>query len=542
MRGVVRLFLGLAVLPLGNLVRAEETPTKSHIVSVGLFKNGLAFVKREVTAGRSGTYVVDDVPEPIHGTYWVESTVPVETIVKTSEVDVPSPAVPGNLQEDLAGKKVLIHFKAGSIPPTTGTVIAPKPSKPDRVRMPETLYSAVRESVAAPSRFLLLQTTKGRVYVESSEIAYIEAEGAADTVKRLRSRLLLKVGNTEKLENKIHISYLTHGISWAPSYRLDISDPKILGLEQQAVVKNELTDLDNAEIQLISGFPSVQFANVTSPLSPQTNWAAFFQQLSQATGRQPDVGLNQVMGQMVSNNVSPISPSLAATPAGEGVDVHYQSIGKQTLGLGDSLALKVAGGKAAYERIVEWVVPDSRDEWGRHVDGRGRWESGDENNDSAWDALKFKNPFDFPMTTGPAEVVADGRFNGQRTSYWVNSGEETVLRVNKALSIRTRSVENEDLKNGADSREIVWIGGRQYRKSTVQGELSISNHRKETVQMVVRRRFSGDLVHADDSPKSSLREEGVYSVNKRNELLWNFTLKGGEEKKLAYTYTVLTMH
>ncbi|HLN27229.1 MAG TPA: hypothetical protein VK395_05755 [Gemmataceae bacterium] len=543
MRGVVRLTLGLAVLLLGNLLRAEETPTKSHIVSVGLFKNGLAFVKREVTAGRSGTYVVDDVPEPVHGTYWVESTVPVETIVKTSEVDVPAPAVPGNLQEDLAGKKVLIHFKAGSIPPTTGTVITPKPSKPDRVRAREALYGARSEPVATPSRFLLLQTTKGRVYVESSEIAYIEAEGAADTVKRPRSRLLVKVGNTEKAQNKIFISYLTHGISWAPSYRVDISDPKVLGLEQQAVVKNELTDLDNAEIQLISGFPSVQFANVTSPLSPQTNWANFFQQLSQATARQSDVALNQVMGQMASNLAfSPSAPSLAATPAGEGVDLHYQSIGKQTLGLGDSLALKVAGGKAAYERIVEWLVPDSRDEYGRHADGRGRGDYGDENSDSAWDALKFKNPFDFPMTTGPAEVVADGRFNGQRTSYWVNSGEETVLRVNKALSIRTRSVENEDLKNGADTREIVWIGGRQFRKSTVQGELSISNHRKETVRMVVRRRFSGDLVHADDSPKSSLREEGVYSVNKRNELLWNFTLKGGEEKKLAYTYTVLTMH
>ena len=388
-----------------------------------------------------------------------------------------------------------------------------------------------------------MQTTKGRVYVESSEIAYIEAEGAADTVKRPRSRLLVKVGNTEKAQNKIFISYLTHGISWAPSYRVDISDPKVLGLEQQAVVKNELTDLDNAEIQLISGFPSVQFANVTSPLSPQTNWANFFQQLSQATARQSDVARNQVMGQMASNLAfSPSAPSLAATPAGEGVDLHYQSIGKQTLGLGDSLALKVAGGKAAYERIVEWLVPHCATSTAGMADGRGRGDYGDENSDSAWDALKFKNLFDFPMTTGPAEVVADGRFNGQRTSYWVNSGEETVLRVNKALSIRTRSVENEDLKNGADTREIVWIGGRQFRKSTVQGELSISNHRKETVRMVVRRRFSGDLVHADDSPKSSLREEGVYSVNKRNELLWNFTLKGGEEKKLSYTYTVLTLH
>jgi hypothetical protein len=57
--------------------------------------------------------------------------------------------------------------------------------------------------------------------------------------------------------------------------------------------------------------------------------------------------------------------------------------------------------------------------------------------------------------------------------------------------------------------------------------------------LVIRRRFSGELLSADGSPKQSLREEGVYSVNKRYELLWRFPLKPGEEKKLAYQYSVL---
>ena len=52
------------------------------------------------------------------------------------------------------------------------------------------------------------------------------------------------------------------------------------------------------------------------------------------------------------------------------MDLHYQPIGKRTLAEGDSLALTVAKGKADYERIVEWLVPDTRDEYGRY-DGRG---------------------------------------------------------------------------------------------------------------------------------------------------------------------------
>jgi hypothetical protein len=145
------------------------------------------------------------------------------------------------------------------------------------------------------------------------------------------------------------------------------------------------------------------------------------------------------------------------------------------------------------------------------------------------------------MTTGPATVTAGGRFNGQRTSYWVNSGEETVLRVSKALSLRTRAVETEQAAERAD-REIVWVGGRQYRRSTVAGELSVSNHRNEEVKLLLRRRFSGELIRADGSPKTLLREEGVYSVNKRNELLWTIPLKPGEGKTLTYTYTVLVSH
>jgi hypothetical protein len=146
------------------------------------------------------------------------------------------------------------------------------------------------------------------------------------------------------------------------------------------------------------------------------------------------------------------------------------------------------------------------------------------------------------MTTGPATVTANGHFNGQRMSYWVNAGEETILRVEKALSVRTRATENEQLNKDGSGRDVVWVGGRQYRKTTVEGEVAVSNHRKEAVSMVIRRRFSGELIQAEGAPKSSLLTEGVYSVNRRNEMVWTLPLKGGEEVKLKYSYTVLVLN
>src|SRR3954467_2499139 len=110
----VGLLTCLLVTPTG----AEETPAKGKITQVDLFKNGLAVVTCEVTLGKPGTYVLDDVPQPVHGTYSVESAGRVESLVKMRDVDVPvAEAQPGNLQDDLAGKKVTVSFKGDKRPP-----------------------------------------------------------------------------------------------------------------------------------------------------------------------------------------------------------------------------------------------------------------------------------------------------------------------------------------------------------------------------------------------------------------------------------------
>ncbi|MGD0090436.1 MAG: hypothetical protein ABSE73_11000, partial [Planctomycetota bacterium] len=74
---------------LGLVAAAEEATVKSNIVSVGLFKNGLAVVRREVQLPGPGTFVVGDAPEPVHGTWWVESSVPIETRMTMREVSEP---------------------------------------------------------------------------------------------------------------------------------------------------------------------------------------------------------------------------------------------------------------------------------------------------------------------------------------------------------------------------------------------------------------------------------------------------------------------
>jgi hypothetical protein len=318
---------------------------------------------------------------------------------------------------------------------------------------------------------------------------------------------------------------------------VDISDPATLAIAQEAVIKDELEPIEDAEVYLISGFPSVEFAHVTSPLSLRNTWAEFFTQLSQRPAGGPQVLLNVARQQAVSSNPEPSLTDLgmSAIPTGEGPDLHYQPIGKRTLAEGDAVALAVASGKAPYERIVEWLIPDTRNEYGRFVEDYQREQDPEKYQDAAWDAVRFKNPLPFAMTTAPAMFISNGRFLGQRTSLWTNTGELATLHITKALSLRTRAVEYEE----PGQRELIRYGGNDYRKVPVKGELSVSNHRNEKVTLVIRRRFSGDLTSADGEPKCVLLEQGVYSINKRNELTWSIDLAPGAEQNLSYRYTVL---
>jgi hypothetical protein len=524
----------------------DEIAAESRIASVRLFKNGLAVVERTLAVPAAGVYRVADVPEPVHGTFWVESDAKVEVQMTTREIDVPARA-DGNLQDDLAGEDVVVHLRDRETP-AAGKVVKLEAQKPgaERPLAPAGDPSAAwayrppwAPAAAAPApRFLVLDRGElGEVLVDPSQIAWIEVRRAVPTVKRRAPVLLFRVGEVAKPPATIVISYLTRGMAWVPSYRVDIADPKTLSLRQSAVVKNELADLRDAEVFLISGFPNVEFAHVTSPLSLATSLPQFFAELGQRAPGAAHASLANVVSQQVvlGNDSEPGRVNFSAAPEGEGPDLHYQPLGRRTLATGDALSLEVAAGSAPYDRIVEWRVPDLRDENGAVASAYERRARPEDFDDAAWDAVRFRNPLGFPMTTAPALVAAKDRFLGEGLATWANAGEEAVIRITKALSVRTRCVESE----AEGAREVTYVGGVAYRKVAVKGAASVANHRAEAIHMLIRRRFSGELVEAEGSPARALREEGVYSVNKRNELVWDLVLRAGEEKSLAYRYDVL---
>ncbi len=545
--------------------QAEETLVTPQVESVGLFKNGLAVVKVTFPVKGPGLYRWEKVPRVVHGTFWVESDGELATqstsrkVEQVEEAEFPT----GVAQTDLAGQKITVTLKPqlNAAPQTITGTVWKLPQRTQKAAW-DTEYSSVdpfasswygsraganpnQPALPAPTTggFLVLETEGGRQYVDSSSIATITASGPFKPRVKTEERpvLIFDVSKVPSNDGVVRISYLTKGLAWVPSYQVDLTDPEKLTVRQNGLVRNELMDLKDTDVQLISGFPNIQFAHVDSPLWPGASLSGFFQQLNQSP-RNASGSLGNGMSQQVMYNNFARSADSSAMPevpeqGNASGDIHYESIGKRQLATGDSLSLEIARHQASYERVVEWVVPDQRDEYGRFKSRSGGRQEAQDEQDQAWDAVRFNNPFKFPMTTGSALVVEGGKFRGQSMSTWTNPGQQTCLRITKALSVRTEANEVEE----EGGREVVWIGGHEYQRTKVKGSLKLQNFRSQEVTTIVRGQFSGTLVEAEGEPKKSLRSEGSTSVNPQQELTWNVKLAAGAEQKLTWRYTVLVM-
>jgi len=271
-------------------VNAAEKISESKIESVALFKNGLAVVTRSISVSAPGDYIINSDITPIHGTFWVDSQVDVE--IQSTKRDVILNNFPsGNFdfQDTLSGKNVEIYFKENELLPVKGTVEKVEPLKGEeawsrdyqrqRGYYNSYLYSTPQNQFFG--KYLIVKTSEGLTYVDSSIISYLNVKNPDGLMKEKRPVLLLKVKKLSGESSVIRISYLTKGLAWAPSYRIDISDPQSLDVEQKVIIKNELEDLIDVDMELISGSPGIKIAHVTSPLSTRTGWNNFFNQLNQ---------------------------------------------------------------------------------------------------------------------------------------------------------------------------------------------------------------------------------------------------------------------
>ena len=608
----------LSLFGLGSIL-ADETPNEIKVSAkteaVALFKNGYTVVRQEIDVPDSGIYRWEDVPAVIHGTFFIESDMNVE--VRTTQRLVSIPVDEKNPPQLAAHQRVTVRTSTGLS--FEGRIVDTTPAVETNSLLPELARSVARPRydyylphqpggaypavtatpLALPTPIVLKSSDGNRHYfLTGKEITSIETHEPITEHAEHRPVMLFHVTKNEGTGGKtdgttgggkIRLFYLTKGATWAPSYRIDVLDGKRLRIEQTAAIRNEGLPIVDTDISLVSGFPQIDSANVLSPLTPSQTLEQFFRQVLAQTqanlrGYRDDDGSfisnsalynNGMMAQSVmpSHVIANAGFDTTALAAGEGPDIHYNSIGKRSLDTGDTLSLTVGKGEADYRRVLECdLSPHMLNNYNEIARNWHSWQNYNNRlvTPDVFDVLKFQNPLSFPMTTAPATVTEKSRFLGQSQSYWVNPQQVASIKITKVMNVAvTYSEKAEDMQPQAvqrgntapkqpipvdvsndpfvapqpmgeyvaDSKDIQTFRGYQCVKRKFSGTIEIVNRRNEEVTLHLTGLLLGKAEKVEPVPAKQSLSVKDYYPNDLSDLFWELVLKPGEAKTITISGT-----
>lgn len=517
----------------GVLAKGDDLPVvKPKVKTVAAFKNALGFVyKCGETKLQNGWAQMNEIPAAALGTLWIGTTSPrerVEEVLSTkattkSEVDAASYS---DLLDSNVGRKLtmLCSLTASGEPETiTGTVLS-----------------------KTSGQFVLVKTDDGRtvaVSKDSIRMITLDADSSVKHTLETESNIAkIRVGgNLPSAE--ITVAYLEKGITWSPSYLINIQNDKLASITLQAVLANDMEDLEDVDVSFVVGYPNFMFADTLSPFLLQQSVASFTNALSAnrpaSAGYLSNGFLSNTMTQSVMYNTADydqwrpeLSYSAGKPMAGESSeDLFFYHQPHVTMKKGDRAMYTVFTSKVPYEHVYLWDVPDSMNinDWGGRISNNDR---GNSDKEQVWHALKIDNDTSQPWTTAPAFVVNGSNPLAQATMDYTPSGGRNTVKLTVATDIRGEQSQTEV------SREPKRIRNNDYDEVTVDGMLTISNFKKDPVKLIIKKAIVGDVLQSG-SGNVVKQAKKLTAVNVQSQITWEFTLAPGEEKKLDYRYKVL---
>ena len=210
-------------------------------------------------------------------------------------------------------------------------------------------------------------------------------------------------------------------------------------------------------------------------------------------------------------------------------DMQYKSAGKLTMKKGDVLQLPIASASAEYELITTWTAPMEK-----------RFSFGEASADATlWNSIRFRNPFDFALTSAPYEIEQDGNVLGQSTGTWFGAGQPATVKITKSMAITATMTQVESGSLNRYYTEKKWDNTYKYHYPDVTAQIVLTNHGTKPAKVVFDSVFYGELVEADGGPKKVRLLTDNRTRNQKNKLTWEVTVPASDKITLNYIYKVI---
>jgi len=516
---------------------------KTKPKTLAIFKNGLGFFIREGEVELHENWAVTKyVPQAALGSLWIGSLdkdAQLEEVIGFFE-DVKSEGEAITLQELLhanVGKKAKITAHNQIIEGIIKSI--PENREPYQ-------ESAQQRVQPYQGLIVIISTKEGDVAINKNAISKIEfPPGYSNRIlsQRKEKRIKFKI-STPKKKAKLSLSYLQKGISWIPSYLVNIEDSKKARITMKATIINDVEDLENVDAFFVVGYPNFMYADVLSPMALDQALSHFITSLEAGSRRRNEYSqMSNIMRQSApaafreEARDQPLDYGYAAikgVPGASEEDLFLYHKKGINLKKGERAYYHIFSQEVEYKHIYEWNVPDTL-----NVDPRGYQRSGQQQQDreQVWHSIKLKNSTEYPWTTAPALTVSGWKPLAQDTINYTPKTTKTNLKLTIATDIKTNRHEYE-----IERQRDVRLYRSSYDLVTVKGELYINNAKSKDVTMEIKKKVTGEVLEVSHNGKIEKVAEGLRGVNFNSYISWEVPVKAGEEIEVTYTYKVYIRH
>ncbi len=533
--------------------QGERLPSfKPTVKRVAVFKNGYVFTYREGAAAPvDGWVYTSEVPIGVLGTVWGYSTSPQARVTQllAFEADKKDASRVANLEELLfinEGARIRVRSQY-SEKMIEGTYVVLNSHRTFTVGAGlESLRETGAEKMQNGESDIAVTTENGVAVIRTSNIAQLEFVSQPRWDKLTtgkENRLALKTENVPAGQTVgLGIAALERGIRWIPAYRIEPKGEPVTEarLELEAMVINELADIDDAEIYFVVGVPHFLYQDLISPLSLSQTFAgvsSYFNvssnQYSNSIMTQSRAGELRSSGGRRNEDSSVGVPEEESLPAMSADELFLYRSNQIALKKGERASLRLFSLTVPCREIFEWTIPEvvSSDEYSSR--------SLTNLSGGFWRSLRLKNQTEMPWTTAPALTFRDWKPLGQDILAFTPIGTEALVRVTPATEV----VGTHKLEEKSRVRQLMKSGkpdendNIEYDLITVEGTIKLRNVKKQPVDVMITRRLSGMVAEASERGAISREGSDLQSVNPQSLVKWEFSLPPGE-KQLRYLYKV----
>jgi hypothetical protein len=528
----------LTLLAGGALANFPAKDSAMRITGASMFKNGYVVVLREMDVPTSGSYVIKQIPEGSLGTVWIstsDKTKLKEVVNSINEVDQPVKGEYGTLDQILSANK--------------GKTLQFEVNQPENKRIWLT-----GKLLLVSSDLVFVENGQEQFTIPRKEIVSIKSTDKliysfSQTVKAKVRGLRFEVETAAP--GKVFMVSLERGITWAPAFALDISDPKKLVLTAKATAINDLEDMTDADFRFVTGFPNIRFAGIVDPLLMQSNADQFLGTISGGggfggAGGAPSGRAGEMMNQKAAVPMTADTMAQAMDMSGEGMqagDLFFYTKQNLTLKRGERGMYMLFQSEAPYKEIYTWLVDDDTEDNVEY-----RFPSGDPG--EVWHSVRFRNTSGQPLTTSAATTMKNGQILGQDMIVYTPAGAEAEVRITKALDIRVEKNEEEVRRESGVIKEKIYLGldrngQRMYDEKPlfdrlyIKGTLVMRNQKPEKVTVKVAKSLTGEVSVASHEAKIVKLAKGIKDTNPTSQITWQVDVDPGKTLDLTYEFSML---